>query len=510
MVKTTKALIEAILSPGHSLFSFPEKYDRHRRRSRRGLTHGEGPRLYSLILVREGSASYLCKALNAFQSLDDEDGDESVVLKWSVKATLSSFESKSDTADVVKKLLEDQTMFPTHTFAHSNSTVTGKGFDCERWASLNPISSMQDTQLMVSTCGDTGVNFVAVFTERPGIASSVVFRARCALRNESLPLQLACLKRKMIGMYVMYGEGMLTTNLTIDFDSTTLDLRLESILCLQAGLSRDRANVFVIAPSTRITILEPEGATSKAEYQGNQKTTPPDVIQILLGTIRTMSEAKNVVIPRMFLLSGPPGVGKTHAVDAALQLTPTPIFAKFLRGSNIMASSSSNPLTPGFVLKRHFEELKTRSLDIMCLIFLDECDALMSSPTATTMLALQLDEMALEGTQVIVVAATNNVDSIPSNLKRPGRFEQALILHPPSSSQRLTILEDLVGRKTADLALVAETTIGFVPADLQALVRHAKLLGLSDSQSLGVRLRKAMLNVRASVGYVADFLYERC
>jgi SpoVK/Ycf46/Vps4 family AAA+-type ATPase len=61
------------------------------------------------------------------------------------------------------------------------------------------------------------------------------------------------------------------------------------------------------------------------------------------------------------------------------------------------------------------------------------------------------------------------------------------------------ILQSLVGEVTIPVEDIAEITIGFVPADLHALVRRAKALSASNTLSLDVNLRKAMESVGASV-----------
>ena len=86
---------------------------------------------------------------------------------------------------------------------------------------------------------------------------------------------------------------------------------------------------------------------------------------------------------------------------------------------------------------------------------------------------------------VIVVAVTNRVDAIPSYLRRPGWLEREVVVRPPDLGGRYKLYpaattdgnecnecEDKVG-----LREVADTCIGYVLADLSALVRRAATLG---------------------------------
>jgi AAA+ superfamily predicted ATPase len=427
---------------------------------------------------------WICKAANALQ----QSGG---ILTWNHEVQISPTEPAMDTGGVVEELLQDLTILPVFTFVSRED-------ECS--ASLISIDELEGD--------DVGPNFVATFEDPPDIPLSIAFRRTSASTRQPVsPLQLSCWKRQLVGLYVLYGEGLLTTTVSIAdvSDGTTLELCIDSV-CLRpssSGLS-SAADILLITPSTRITILEAE--IEPPSLITEETTKISDVTDLLLGTIRTMAnKTNNYNIPRIFLLSGPPGAGKTYAVKMALQLAqPTRVYTKFLQGSDIMASSSTESVTPGAVMERHFAQLKQQTLEdsTVCLVFLDECDSLMASPTAVAMLGLQLDELASADcyTRIIVVAATNNIEAVPQHLKRPGRFEQLLILAPPSLAQRLEILQKLVGESTPGLEEIAETTIGFVPVDLQALVRRARLLGLSNSRhSLDVNLRKAMVHVGASV-----------
>ena len=254
-----------------------------------------------------------------------------------------------------------------------------------------------------------------------------------------------------------------------------------------------------MTPGTRITVLENEDDTLAVPRRADDSVDAQSYpTKILLGTIRALEKYRNADIPRFFLLTGAPGVGKTHAVRRAVLSSQTPVYSKFLLGSSIMALSGTSG-TPGLCLEGHFHQLQQKCRERVCIIFLDECDALMSSPPVVSALAHHLDLIALRFKRIIVVAATNRIDSVPPSLRRAGRFEHELIVQPPSSTQRTMILQSLVGEVAIPVEDIAEITIGFVPADLHALVRRAKALSASNTLSLDANLRKAMESVGASV-----------
>ena len=125
------------------------------------------------------------------------------------------------------------------------------------------------------------------------------------------------------------------------------------------------------------------------------------------------------------------------------------------------------------------------------IIFFDEIDGLapvrsskqdqIHSSIVSTLLAL-LDGLDDRG-QVIVIGATNRIDSIDPALRRPGRFDREFLFTLPARPARRDILaihtasweprpEDRVLEK------VAEKTVGYCGADLKSLCAEATLRAL--------------------------------
>jgi transitional endoplasmic reticulum ATPase len=87
---------------------------------------------------------------------------------------------------------------------------------------------------------------------------------------------------------------------------------------------------------------------------------------------------------------------------------------------------------------------------------------------------------------VTVIAATNRPDMIDEALLRPGRIERHIYVPPPDAEGRKKIFEVYLREAGALLAsdvsidtLVTETD-GFVGADIEALVREAKLVAMRE------------------------------
>ena len=121
------------------------------------------------------------------------------------------------------------------------------------------------------------------------------------------------------------------------------------------------------------------------------------------------------------------------------------------------------------------------------IIFIDEIDAIapkredvqgeVERRIVAQLLAL-MDGLAGRG-QVIVIAATNLPNSIDPALRRGGRFDREIEIGIPDKRGRLEIFQvhtrGVPLAKDVDIAAFAETTFGFVGADIALLVKEAAM-----------------------------------
>jgi len=193
-----------------------------------------------------------------------------------------------------------------------------------------------------------------------------------------------------------------------------------------------------------------------------------------------------IVPPKGILLYGPPGTGKTllaKAVANEAQVHFISISAPEIMGKFV-----------GEAEERVRNIFKDAQENAPSIIFIDEIDSIapkrdeVVGEVERRVVAQLLSLMdGLEGRgEVIVMAATNRVNSIDEALRRPGRFDREIEFTIPDKKSREQILNihtrgmPLVeeGKEKVDLAYFASLTHGFVGADLQALSKEAAMKAL--------------------------------
>ncbi|KAH7433388.1 hypothetical protein KP509_07G067200 [Ceratopteris richardii] len=198
--------------------------------------------------------------------------------------------------------------------------------------------------------------------------------------------------------------------------------------------------------------------------------------------------------PQGVLLYGHPGTGKTLAVKALVGACAKghKQIAYFARkGADCLgkyAGDAERQLRMLFYLAEKHQP---------SIIFFDEIDGL--APTrsqhqdqtqksvVSTLLAL-MDGIKSRGS-VVVIGATNRPDALDPALRRPGRFDREIYFPLPSLLDRTAILNLQtrnwqIPQKKEIISLLANRTIGFAGADLQALCAQAVINSLRRTVSI--------------------------
>ena len=183
--------------------------------------------------------------------------------------------------------------------------------------------------------------------------------------------------------------------------------------------------------------------------------------------------------PKGVLLHGPPGTGKTLLAKAVA--TESDANFILLNGPEIMSKFYGESEKK---IRDIFEEAEKNAPTI---IFIDELDAIAPKREDVTgeverrvvsQILTMMDGMKGRGS-VIVIGATNRVNSIDQALRRPGRFDREIAINVPDREGRLAILQihtrGMPIAKDVDLVKLAGVTHGFVGADLESLAKEAAM-----------------------------------
>ncbi len=186
--------------------------------------------------------------------------------------------------------------------------------------------------------------------------------------------------------------------------------------------------------------------------------------------------------PKGVLLHGPPGTGKTLIAKAVAN----EIDADFhtISGPEIMSKYYGESEEQ---LREVFEEAEENA---PAIIFIDELDSIapkrgeaggdVERRVVAQMLSL-MDGLEERG-NVVVIGATNRVDAIDPALRRGGRFDREIEVGVPDKEGRKEILQvhtrNMPLTDDVDIDQYAESTHGFVGADIESLAKESAMTAL--------------------------------
>lgn len=221
----------------------------------------------------------------------------------------------------------------------------------------------------------------------------------------------------------------------------------------------------------------------------------PDVVARAKELIETQLERRDQLEKigarpvKGVLFTGQPGTGKTHLARIIARESKADFY--LISGPSIISKWLGD--TEG-TLRRIFDAA-INSKSGRAIIFFDEIDSIAEKRTgdsheASKRLVAQLltlmDGFDNKGKSVIVIAATNRIDTLDPALTRPGRFDWEIEFSLPSRTDRYEILK-VAGahlKTAADLPLedVATLTQGWSAAELTFIWTEAALVAAGDSR----------------------------
>ncbi|MFC7325362.1 AAA family ATPase [Halorubrum rutilum] len=194
--------------------------------------------------------------------------------------------------------------------------------------------------------------------------------------------------------------------------------------------------------------------------------------------------------PKGVLLHGPPGTGKTLIARAVAN----EVDAEFITvdGPEIMSKYK------GESEERLRDVFDRASEAAPAIVFFDEIDSIagkrddggdVENRVVGQLLSL-MDGLDARG-DVIVIGATNRVDTLDPALRRGGRFDREIEIGVPGEAGRRQILDVHTRRMPladdVDLDRIASRTHGFVGADIEGLAQEAAMTALRRARESDAR-----------------------
>lgn len=241
---------------------------------------------------------------------------------------------------------------------------------------------------------------------------------------------------------------------------------------------------------------------SRARLYGNEKDKV--TFQSIAGSDEAKTDLQEVVeflkfpkkfetvgarIPKGVLLVGPPGTGKTMLARAVAGEADVPFFS--ISGSEFVE------MFVGVGASRVRDLFAKAKKNAPCIIFVDEIDAVGrrrgsgmggghdEREQTLNQILVEMDGFE-QGTNVIVLAATNRQDVLDPALLRPGRFDRRVNIGLPDRKDRLAILKVHFSKKplakSVDLDALAAKTAGSSGADLANIANEAAIVAARNNR----------------------------
>lgn len=244
--------------------------------------------------------------------------------------------------------------------------------------------------------------------------------------------------------------------------------------------------------SLEISVIRPDNVKTTFADVAGQEEAKQEVVEIVDFLKNPEKYEKlGAKIPRGVMLYGPPGTGKTLLARAVAGES----------GVNFVSvdGSAFDEMYVGVGAARVRELFNVARRYKPCIVFIDEIDALAPSraePLNVTggklqtinQLLAELDNVQDEKNKdIIVMGATNMLESIDSALLRPGRFDRKVYIRLPNFVERVKILDLYISKIPADKSVNKESlagqTFNFSGADLRNLVNEAAIYAARNDKT---------------------------
>ncbi len=291
-----------------------------------------------------------------------------------------------------------------------------------------------------------------------------------------------------------FTEYLLTNNIQVEFTNDAAAsniIRIIVMLVIVGGVLvyRMRANSNTLIKNANKESEKRTGITLK-QVAGNAeaKMMVEDIINFIKDPERYTSVGARM--PRGILFYGPPGTGKTLMAKAIAGEAEVPFYA--------MSGSDFVQQYVGVGASRVRSLFKMAKKSEKAVIFIDEIDAIgkkraknasASNDERDQTLNALLTEMSgfYENSGIVVIAATNRMDTLDDALLRPGRFDRQIEIGLPDVNSRKKILslhgEEKPFADDVNLDSLAKSTVSFSGAMLENLLNEAAINAANGGKS---------------------------
>jgi cell division protease FtsH len=240
--------------------------------------------------------------------------------------------------------------------------------------------------------------------------------------------------------------------------------------------------LIAMMPRIKPQQLKPDSASSVAWDDIAGLDEAKDELREVVDFLRDPEKFRKLGarVPKGMLLYGPPGTGKTLLAKAVAHESGAAFFSQ--------SASSFVEMFAGVGasrIRKLFETARERS---PAIVFIDELDAVGAARSGTSINREQdqtLNQLLVEldgfdgASGVVVLAASNRLDTLDAALLRPGRFDRQVLVATPDVTGRREILTVHTRTKPlgadVDLSIIARRTAGLCGADLENISNEAAI-----------------------------------
>lgn len=227
--------------------------------------------------------------------------------------------------------------------------------------------------------------------------------------------------------------------------------------------------------------------------------------------------------PRGILLLGVQGCGKSLCAKAVAAEWGLPLLR----------------MDPGVLYQKYIGETETRLRETLAqaeamapiVLWIDEIEKAFASATSASadgglsqrMFGTLLSWMQGHHSQIFIVATANDIEALPPELMRKGRFDEVFFVDLPNEASRRKILAIHLRRRSRDpdkfdLDAIAKATEGFSGSELEHLIVAAMYSAFAQEQELAdvhihseqATTRPLATLMRERIDYLREWARDRC